>query len=129
LRIATVNLFGYIWLNQKLNIMKKLFLLTLLLLFSTSSFAHFPVTKQASVENISNIETTTLTPVAPLASGGNSQLVALILCFFVGILGVHRFYLGDTLEGVIQLLTAGVFGIWTLIDFIMLCTGDLGPGW
>tara|TARA_B110000003_G_C16609342_1_gene518790 strand:+ start:469 stop:798 length:330 start_codon:yes stop_codon:yes gene_type:complete len=109
--------------------MKKLLLLTFLLIFSTSAFAHFPVTKQASVENVSSVETATLTPVAPMASGGDAQLIALILCFFLGGIGIHRFYLGDTWQGIVQLLTLGVFGIWTLVDFIMLCTGDLGPGW
>jgi len=60
-------------------------------------------------------------------AGGKSQLVALLLCFFVGGLGVHRFYLGYTWQGVVQLLTLGGCGIWTLIDFIRLCTGDLVP--
>ena len=115
--------------KPKLNIMNKFLLLTFLLLFSTSSFAHFPVTKQTVTENVSTVETATITPVTPLASGGKSQVAALLLCFFLGGLGIHRFYLGDTWQGVVQLLTFGVLGIWTLIDFIMLCTGDLGPGW
>jgi hypothetical protein len=109
--------------------MKKILLLAVLLLFSTSSFAHFPVTKQTVSENVSTVETATITPVAPMAAGGKTQVAALLLCFFLGGLGIHRFYLGDTWQGVVQLLTLGVFGIWTLIDFIMLCTGDLGPGW
>ncbi|MEY4926247.1 MAG: hypothetical protein RI894_683, partial [Bacteroidota bacterium] len=48
------------------------------------------------------------------AGGGKSQLIALILCLLVGIIGIHRFYLGYIWQGVVQLLTAGVFGIWTL---------------
>lgn len=58
---------------------------------------------------------------------GKSQLIALILCFFLGLLGIHRFYLGYTTAGVIQLLTGGGFGIWTLIDLIRIVTGDLKP--
>lgn len=53
------------------------------------------------------------------------QLVAFLLCFFVGVLGIHRFYLGHIGIGIVQLLTAGGCGIWTLIDFIRIITGDL----
>ncbi|MBO9563333.1 MAG: TM2 domain-containing protein [Niastella sp.] len=61
------------------------------------------------------------------ASGNKSQLVALLLCFFLGGLGIHRFYLGYTWQGIVQLLTLGGCGIWALIDFIRICTGDLQP--
>jgi TM2 domain-containing membrane protein YozV len=59
--------------------------------------------------------------------GGKSQLIALLLCFFLGGLGIHRFYLGYTTEGIIQLLTAGGCGIWALIDLIRIITGNLKP--
>lgn len=58
---------------------------------------------------------------------GLSQLVAALLCFFFGALGVHRFYLGYTVIGIIQLLTGGCCGIWALVDFIRILTGDLKP--
>jgi TM2 domain-containing membrane protein YozV len=61
------------------------------------------------------------------AAGGKSQLTALLLCFFVGFLGIHRFYLGYTWQGIVQLLTLGGFGIWSLIDFIRIIIGDLKP--
>jgi TM2 domain-containing membrane protein YozV len=61
------------------------------------------------------------------AGGSKSQLVALLLCFFLGVLGIHRFYLGYTGIGIIQLLTGGGFGIWLLIDFIRIIIGDLKP--
>ncbi|MBI1308210.1 MAG: NINE protein [Bacteroidetes bacterium] len=60
-------------------------------------------------------------------SGEKSQLVALLLCLFLGELGIHRFYLGYTGIGIIQLLTLGGFGVWALIDLIMIITGDLKP--
>ena len=62
------------------------------------------------------------------ASGApKSQLVALLLVLFVGILGIHRFYLGYTTIGIIQLFTLGGCGIWALIDLINIITGNLGP--
>ncbi len=61
------------------------------------------------------------------AAGAKSQLVALLLVIFVGGLGIHRFYLGYTTIGIIQLLTLGGCGIWALIDLIRIITGDLKP--
>jgi len=50
-------------------------------------------------------------------------LVCLLLCFFLGYLGLHRFYVGKTGTGIAQLLTAGGCGVWALIDFIMIILG------
>lgn len=61
------------------------------------------------------------------AGGGKSQVVALLLCIFFGLIGVHRFYLGYPGIGVLQILTLGGLGIWTLIDLIRIATGDLQP--
>ena len=54
-----------------------------------------------------------------------SKLTAILLCFFLGSLGIHRFYLGYTLIGVIQLLTFGGFLIWAIVDIIRLIIGSL----
>ena len=54
-----------------------------------------------------------------------SKLTAILLCLFLGSLGIHRFYLGYTLIGVIQLLTFGGFLIWAIVDFIRLIIGSL----
>jgi len=48
----------------------------------------------------------------------------LLLCFFFGVLGVHRFYVGKVGTGILQLLTLGGLGIWALIDFIMIVVGS-----
>lgn len=57
-------------------------------------------------------------PVSP-----SSRLAATLLCFFVGVLGVHRFYVGKVGTGVLQLVTVGGLGIWTLIDLIVILVG------
>ncbi len=48
----------------------------------------------------------------------------LLLCFFFGIFGVHRFYVGKIGTGILMLLTLGGFGIWSLIDFIMIAVSS-----
>ncbi len=84
------------------------------------------VSKKAAVNAISNTNTKAVKKNADPGEG-KSQLIALILCIFVGLLGIHRFYLGYTMEGVVQLLTAGGCGIWSLIDLVRIITGDLKP--
>ncbi len=54
------------------------------------------------------------------AGSGKIQIVALVLCLFLGFLGIHRFYLGYTLMGVLYIFTFGLFGIGWLIDLILL---------
>ena len=62
-----------------------------------------------------------------LEEGEKSQSIAIALWFFLGIIGVHRFYLGHIGLGVLYLLTGGLCGIGWLIDGILFLTGDLKP--
>ncbi|TAG90717.1 MAG: TM2 domain-containing protein [Bacteroidetes bacterium] len=58
---------------------------------------------------------------------GKGRTIALVLALLIGNLGIHRFYLGYTWQGVVQLLTLGGCGIWTIIDWVRIITGDLKP--
>ena len=114
-------------------------------IFLASMLASFPVQRTNTAANVettvvseNNASSVTITPsvasadeisAAPAApaSSGKSQVTALILALLIGGLGIHRFYLGYTWQGIVQLLTFGGCGIWSLIDLIRIITGDLKP--
>ena len=62
----------------------------------------------------------------PVVGAPKQWIIALLLAFFVGALGIHNFYLGYTAKGVIQLILtitligAPIAAIWALIEFIMI---------
>ena len=55
-----------------------------------------------------------------------SKIAALLLCLFLGGLGIHRFYVGKVGSGVVQLLLCwtGISAIWAFIDFICILVGS-----
>ncbi len=121
-----------------------LFVLALAVFSATASYSAFPaatepaantVVSQTTSQNSEQVTAQSTQTTEHYAAkthhhrggSGKSQLVALLLCLLVGGLGIHRFYLGYTTAGIIQLLTAGGCGIWALIDLIRIITGDLQP--
>jgi hypothetical protein len=99
----------------------------------TNNWYSSPVQKNSNTQNDSktivkqSTSNTKSTASENTKSSDKSWIAALLLCIFLGELGVHRFYLGYTWQGIVQLFTAGGLGIWALIDLIRIITRDLQP--
>lgn len=53
---------------------------------------------------------------------------AILICLFLGGLGIHRFWVGKPGTGILMLLTLGGLGVWALIDLVMIITGKFTDG-
>ena len=58
----------------------------------------------------------------PAPAAGTDWLTTLLLCLFLGKIGVHRFYSGHTLIGILMFFTLGCCGILWLFDLVMIIT-------
>ncbi len=130
-----------------LHFKKLVFFVCLLTLSMTAMAATVPFgTEKTLAVSLNNIIATTPVPVLTkkqqrevrkqekllkkiekIKAGSKSWIAALLLTWFLGVLGIGRFYLGYTWQGVVQLLTLGGLGIWVLIDFIRIIIKDLQP--
>src|SRR5690606_31721046 len=107
-KYSIVCFFFYFCVKLIYFIMKLKFYFSMMFLFLgflSPSYASFPVESiSTEITQTSSVEEEEMTsPV--VANSGKSQVAALLLCFFIGIIGIHRFYLGYTWQGVVQILT------------------------
>lgn len=56
-------------------------------------------------------------------TGQKSFVATWLLAWFLGVLGIDRFYLGKVGTGILKLITIGGFGIWALVDLIITLCG------
>lgn len=82
-----------------------------------------PAPTYVPTQIIINNQATAATDVVPGISK-KSKTVALLLCIFLGILGIHRFYVGKVGTGILYLFTYGLFGIGWIVDIILIVTGS-----
>lgn len=54
-----------------------------------------------------------------------SFLTTWLLSLLIGVFGVDRFYLGKVGTGILKLVTLGGFGIWALIDLVLILTNKM----
>lgn len=127
--------------------MKKLFALLLplflMIVMVQPSFAGYPSSPSPKFESVKKSTTVVKESkldklgmkianfvTKPFKTTGNSQVVAIILCFFLGGLGIHRVYLGGSGKLILFYLLlsfVGLGGILALIDFIALIVSGTGP--
>lgn len=53
-----------------------------------------------------------------------SRWVAFFLCMFLGVIGVHRFYVGKIASGLLYLFTGGFFGVGYVVDLLAIALGS-----
>jgi hypothetical protein len=83
--------------------------------------------KNEAFDHKKNAEKAQKKAAQPKGESGRSQLVAFLLCFFFGYLGVHRFYLGYYGWGILFLFTGGLFLFGWLVDTILLIIPNALP--
>ena len=68
----------------------------------------------------SNVNTNVNNNVNGFMGRPKNKWVSLVLCFFLGVIGAHKFYEGKTGMGLLYLFTGGLFFVGVVIDFIAL---------
>lgn len=81
--------------------MKKSLVLLVSILFGVSAYASIPIIDASSVIESQSLSSSLLEVIK--ASIDNETLIAALLCLFLGNLGIHWFYLGDTPKGLARL--------------------------
>lgn len=94
-----------------------------------AAFNIFSKTAQKAEQSLHAEKTMKQAPAVANGVKGKSKswYLTLFLCFFFGLLGLHRFYLGYNWQGWVQLFTLGGLGIWWLIDLVRIILKKLEP--
>ena len=61
-------------------------------------------------------------------TSGKNWMVTFILSLALGFLGAHRFYTGHFISGLLQLVTFGGYGIWWIVDILLIATNNFRDG-
>lgn len=75
--------------------------------------------------NITNVNTNTAVATAGGQMRTKSKWVAFFLCLFLGIFGIHRFYLGKVFTGILWMFTLGLGGFGYIIDLLVILFGGM----
>ena len=86
--------------------------------YSQSSSSNSKATTAQHVTSTDDI--TIETPTSQRPTSPKNIWIAIILCYFLGMFGAHRFYVGKSGTGVLWIFTAGAFGIGWLVDLFSL---------
>ena len=53
-----------------------------------------------------------------------SYIACVLFCTFLGLFGVHRFYVGKVWTGLLMFITVGGFFIWNIVDLVLIIIGE-----
>jgi len=89
----------------------------------------FAITKVTTGSALKQTKNNSLSSYSKSTETGNqkaeqSYISVVLICWFFGVFGAHRFYTGHTITGLIQLFTLGGFYIWWLIDLFTVISGN-----
>lgn len=89
----------------------------------TYTAAPSPVPQQS--QNVAQNVTFQVAPTyAMRGPSPKNRTLVLGICIFLGIIGIHRFYVGKVGTGILYFLTFGIFGIGWIIDIFMILAGN-----
>ena len=74
--------------------------------------------------NVTHIQNQYIINIPEEKKSRKSRLVALVLCFVLGVLGVHHFYAGRIGMGILYFFTGGLVAVGWIIDIVLIAAGN-----